>query len=200
MDGGRHKGEKLRIDKIKDELAVKNGVRVIRIDCDYNKMEYRLQYIRDNILKSELALILDLSNINWEAIDAKLLESSITKEICDLRNQGLTNKEIANTLNVSVSIVDSHLKIGKNNGLLNKWAMSNHNAKTKVFEITNVESGKIQYCIGVRNFYKNTENYIGIKVSHHIIDRNTIDEHTILNGYEIKKISYYDYLVKTAQI
>lgn len=200
MDGGLHKGDRLKIDTIKDELASKNGVKVIRIDCDYDKTEYRLQYIKDNILKSELATILDLSNIDWEAIGVKLLERSITKEVCDLRNQGLVTKEIANTLNVSISVVDSHLKIGKNNGLLNKWAMSSHCVKTKVFEITNLESGEIQYCVGTRNFYKNTEPYIGIKVSHHIIDRHETNGRTIFNGYEIKKISYYDYLVKTTCI
>lgn len=200
MDGFFHKDEKLEVDRIKDDLAIANNVKVIRIDCDYDKMENRLQYIKDNILKSKLAMIFDLSNINWDDIDMKLLTSSITKEICDLRNQGFTNKEITDILNTSVSVVDSHLKIGKNNGLLNKWAMSNQYTKTKVFEITQLESGETQYCIGARKFYDDTKNYIGIKVNHHTISKQSINGCIILNGYEIRKISYYDYLVKTAQI
>lgn len=194
------KGEKLEIDKTKDELALLNGVKVIRIDCNYDKVENRLFYIKENILKSNLSKIIDLSNINWNTIDSKIFEDNITKKVCDLRNKGYKNKEIANMLNVPMSIIDSRLKIGKNNGLLNKWAMLGNSTKTVVIKITNLENGEIQYCIGSRNFQNNTEKYIGIKANHHMFDKNTIDGHLVLNGYEIKKISYYDYLVKTAQI
>lgn len=200
MDGGRHKGQKIEIDKMKDRLAVENGVEVIRIDCNYNKTENRFSYIKDNILCSNLVDIINLSNIDWNAINIKLLESNITKEICDLRNQGLTNSKIANLLNVSLSTIDSHLKIGKRNGLLNKWAMSNGRTKAKVLEITNLKNSEIQYCVDANNFYNESEKYIGIKVGRKKYKKNTTDGITILNGYKIRKISYYDYLVKTAQI
>lgn len=200
MDGFFHKGEKLEIDRIKDELAIENGVKVIRIDCNYKKIENRLSYIKNNILNSELSLIINLSQVNWDIIDLKLLENNITKSICDLRNQGLTNLKIASTLNVSVSVVDSHIKIGKNNGLLNEWAISNQYTKTKVFEIINLENGQIQYCIGSRNFFNNSEKYIGIKTNHHMLKKYTINKHTILNGYEIKMMSYYNYLIKTMRL
>lgn len=200
MDGWFHKGRQLEVDRIKDELAEANDVTVIRIDCNYNKIENRLSYIKHNILQSELSLIVDLSKVNWEILDGKILNNNITKKICELRNQGYTNSRIAEMLNVSVSVVDSHIKIGKNNNLLNKWAMSNHYTKTKVVEIIHLKSKEIQYCIGVVNFYKNAEAYIGIKVDNKMFKSHTVNERTILNGYEINKISYYDYLMKTACI
>lgn len=200
MDGGRHKGLKLEIDKTKDGLAYENNVKVIRIDCDYGRTENRLIYIKTNILHSDLSNIVDLSSIDWDIIDKKLLEDNITKEICDLKNQGVLNNEIASLLNISLSTVDSHLKIGKRNGLLNEWAMLGIYAKTMIIEITNIESKELQYCIGVRNFYKNAETYIGTRVNSTKLKRQTIDGVAILNGYEIRKISYYEYLVKTAHI
>ena len=200
MDGWFHKEEQLEIDKLKDELAETNNISVIRIDCNYNKIENRLSYIKNNILQSKLSLIVDLSKINWETLDEKILNDSITKKVCDLRNQGYTNNKIAKMLDVSLSIVDLHIKIGKNNNLLNEWAMSNHYTKAKVFEIIHLKSRETQYCIGVGNFYNNAEMYIGIKTNNDSLKKHTVNGHTILNGYEIKKISYYEYLVKTTHI
>ena len=199
MDGGRHKGKQLEVDKIKDNLAIANGIEVIRIDCDYPKVENRLSYIKDNLLKSSLSTIIDLSRVNWDIVDAKLLNENITKKICDLRNRGLSYKDIMNMLDISKATVDSHIKIGRNNGLLNEWASSNFYQK-EVFEIINLDSGKIQYCIGVHKFFKDAEMYIGRKLSASTFKKYAINRCLILDGYEIKIISYYDYLVKTAQI
>ena len=199
MDGKWHKDEQLEIDKIKDNLAIANGIEVIRIDCNYPKVEDRLFYIKDNLLKSKLSTIIDLSKINWDIIDTKLLDENITKKICDLRNQGLFYKDIMNMLDISKSTIDSHLRIGKRNGLLNEWASSNFYQK-EVFEIINLDNEEIQYCIGVHKFFKDAKNYIGRTLSANYFKKHSINECLVLNRYEIRKISYYDYLVKTAQI
>lgn len=199
MDGGMHNGKQLEIDKVKDNLAMANGVKVIRIDCNYPKVENRLFYIKDNLLKSNLSSLIDLSKVNWDIIDVKLLDENITKNICDLRNKGLSYKDIMSTLNVSKPTIDSHIRIGKRNGLLNEWASSNFHRK-EVFEITNLDNGEIQYCIGNHKFFKYAEIYIGRKLSSNFFKKYSIDGYLTLNGYGIKKFSYYDYLVKTAQI
>lgn len=199
MDGGMHEDKQLEVDKIKDDLAMEHGIKVIRIDCDYPKVENRLSYIRDNLLESNLSTIVDLSKVDWDIIDAKLLNENITKKICDLRNQGLSYKDIMDALDVSKATIDSHLRIGKRNGLLNEWASSNFHKK-EVFEIINLDSGEIQYCIGVHKFFKNAEKYIERKLSTIFFKENAKDGYLALNGYGIRKISYYDYLVKTAQI
>ena len=199
MDGGLHNGEKLEVDKIKDNLAMANGVEVIRIDCDYPKVENRLSYIKNSLLESKLSTIIDLSKVDWDVTNAKLLNENLTKKICDLRNQGLSYKDIMNILDISKPTIDSHIKIGKNNGLLNEWASSNFHKK-EVFEITNLDSGEIQYCIGAHKFFKDANIYIERKLSANFFKKYAIDNHLILNGYGIRKFSYYDYLVKTAQI
>lgn len=199
MDGGMHEDKQLEIDKIKDDLALTNGVEVIRIDCNYPKVENRLSYIKDNLLNSKLSTIIDLSKINWDIIDAKLLCENTTKNICDLRNQGLSYKDIMNRLNISKPTIDSHIRIGKRNGLLNEWASSNFHKK-EVFEITNLDSGEKQYCVGAHKFFKDAYMYIGRKLSANYFKENAIDGYLVLNVYGIRKLSYYDYLVKTAQI
>lgn len=199
MDGKWHKNKQLEIDKIKDDLAIANGIELIRIDCNYPKVENRLFYIKDNLLKSKLSKIIDLSKVNWDIMDAKLLDENITKKICDLRNQGLSYKDIMNTLDISKPTIDSHLRIGKRNGLLNEWASSNFYQK-EVFEITNLDSGEIQYCIGVHKFFKDASTYIGRKLSADFFKKHSVDGYLVLNGYGIRKISYYNYLVKTGQI
>jgi very-short-patch-repair endonuclease len=74
MDGGFHtnnnilsgqtKEESQYIDAEKDKLANENNHKVIRIEC--NKSNFN--YIQDNIIKSYLAILFDLSNINWTQI------------------------------------------------------------------------------------------------------------------------------------
>jgi very-short-patch-repair endonuclease len=199
MDGRMHEGKQLEVDRIKDNLATANGIEVIRIDCAYPKVENRLSYIKNNLLKSSLSTIIDLSKVNWDIIDAKLLDENTTKKICDLRNQGLSYKDIMNTLDVSKSTIDSHIRIGKRNGLLNEWALSNFHKK-EVFEITNLNNEEKQYCIGVHKFFKDAEIYIGRKLSSNFFKKYAINGYLILDKYGIRKISYYEYLVKTAQI
>ena len=63
------KGDKIRTlqeeqenDRLKEQLALNNGIEYIIIDCRYSE----LNWIKDNILKSKLSEIFDLiNNINW---------------------------------------------------------------------------------------------------------------------------------------
>ena len=73
MDGGLGHGNKthkdseltwdelLQVDAIKDNLANKQGIQVIRIDCNY-RTDDKYTYILNNVLNSELKDIIDLSN------------------------------------------------------------------------------------------------------------------------------------------
>ena len=73
-------------DKYKHELALKNGVnRYIIIDCK----SPILTYIKDNIFKSELNKLYDLSKIDWFECDLFASSSNMVKEVCDYWN----NKE-----------------------------------------------------------------------------------------------------------
>lgn len=76
MDGGFHNREnKMRklslediraIDDHKTQMAIANGIDLIRIDCDYKRIDFRYQFIKDNILKSRLSQYLSLDTIDFD--------------------------------------------------------------------------------------------------------------------------------------
>ena len=56
---------------MKTELADKNGFKLIRIKAYKSDFDY----IKENILNSELAIIFDLSYINWDSIYEQTITS-----------------------------------------------------------------------------------------------------------------------------
>lgn len=120
MDGGIGHGnrvfksnkrdtERKLIDDEKDELARKHGINVIRIDCNYNNVANRLDYIKDNLINSELSFILPLNDINWE--ECLLFSiSSFIKIAANMYDDGDNIIEIANKLNVGRATVRNWLK------------------------------------------------------------------------------------------
>lgn len=197
MDGGQHKYN-LDTDKEKDELAFNNGVYVIRIDCDYKNANKRFSYIRDNIINSELSKIIDLSFVNWQAINVKILTTSLTKEVCDLRNKGYTNGEIANQLGVSKSTVIEHLRYGNEIGITLLYSTSGNAAIwNKVMMVTNLETNEVRYYVGLRQFYDNSITYLGFNMCDSYFKRHRKNGCVIRNGYSFTKITYNDFLKKT---
>ena len=71
MDGGLGHGnvnyigevdtEGRYVDNIKNDLANKHNITLIRIDCFYKALEERFEYIKNNILISDLKNILNLT-------------------------------------------------------------------------------------------------------------------------------------------
>ena len=72
----------ISIDKYKETEAKKRGIDVIRIDAYVSD----ISFISNNILKSKLNDIYDLSSINWEYLDEISL-SSLNKKVAELWNQ-----------------------------------------------------------------------------------------------------------------
>lgn len=118
MDGGLHYREgfcfdktleeRQNIDNIKDNLAINNNINIIRIDCKKSDRDY----IKNNILLSELNNIFDLSNIDWNLCD-NIAQSSFVKRACDLYSSGMKNfKDIANILGVDRTTVHRYIKNG----------------------------------------------------------------------------------------
>lgn len=76
MDGifhsvGIYKDVKMQqeTDKLKDEIAKKHNIQIIRINCFYHKEKERYEYVKNNILNSELSQILDFSNVDFDYCD-----------------------------------------------------------------------------------------------------------------------------------
>ena len=121
MDGGFHtqdnnmngvsKEESKIIDNEKDRLANQNGIEVIRINCDY-RHEERFEYIKKNILESDLNGIFDLSKVDW-SICNKFALSSRVKEACELWNSGIYNAvKIADIMKIAHCTSIKYLKEG----------------------------------------------------------------------------------------
>lgn len=120
MDGelghgyGKHYKSSLTLEDLKardidkDKLAMEHGINVIRINCCYKNFN-RFQYIKENIINSELKDILDLSYINWIDCDIKS-QKSFVKQVCDLYNTtGETIQGIANNFNLCTSTIKRYL-------------------------------------------------------------------------------------------
>jgi very-short-patch-repair endonuclease len=121
MDGSQHSKDKSlssnwisleeqnKIDRFKDSKAKEHGIKVIRINCF--KSEY--EYIKNNILESELKNILDLSQINWIDCHTYSMLNSQIIEACNLWNNGIhSTREIGVKLNISSSAICRYLKHG----------------------------------------------------------------------------------------
>lgn len=124
MDGGIGHGkykykskerdtEGLKRDRIKDDLAKEHNIKVERIDCFYSEF----YYIKRNFEKC-LRKYFDLSDIDWDLIEAQCRQGNIYKEICEYycNNTNIKQVDIAKYFNVGRKIVMSALKAGKKFG------------------------------------------------------------------------------------
>lgn len=102
-------------DKLKYEIAINGGIHdYIVLDCRKSQMDW----IKENILKSDLDKLLDInySNINWEECNTYAI-SNIAKSVCaDFNNQHLFIDELSNKYHVHAATIRSYLKIGTDNG------------------------------------------------------------------------------------
>ena len=71
-----------------------------------------LNFIKNNILKSELSNIFDLSNIDWLKCEEFALKN-IVKEVCDYwNNTGTTSRDIGKIFKKSRTVINAYLKKG----------------------------------------------------------------------------------------
>ena len=120
------KKDSSEIDKIKDSLASKENIEVIRIDC----VDGSFESIKENILHSKLSSLFDLSNIKWKQIEESS-QKNLIKEICKEYNNGTSRSEL-----ISKYMIDRHtlLKYLKQGSKFN-WCNYNESIKKQVYKI-----------------------------------------------------------------
>lgn len=114
---GRSLEKTLETDRIKDELADKNGVIMIRIDS----RESDADYISNSIKNSLLSELFDLSLIDWEECD-KTAMKNLVKECCLFYEQHkyeMPFKEIAKTMHVGKLTLYKYILKGNKHGWCN---------------------------------------------------------------------------------
>lgn len=107
--------ESISIDKYKDEQANLHGISVIRIDC--KKSDFN--YIKNNIIKSDLCNYFNFNNLNWDIIRIKAL-TPIMLTVCNMYKNGMINTyNIANEVGMKPSSIRNYLHEGTALGLCN---------------------------------------------------------------------------------
>lgn len=104
---GQTKEESIWIDNIKDELANKHKIKVIRINC----IKSGLEYIKNSILHSELVNVFNLNNINWLKCHEYAC-NNLVKEVCMLWNKNNKTSNISKLLKLSRCTVIKYLRSG----------------------------------------------------------------------------------------
>lgn len=107
---GRTLKEEQENDEFKYNLAFSNKIsKYYAIDCRKSELEW----IRNSILKSNMNLLFDLSNIDWLKCH-EFACSSFVKKSCDLWNEGIRSTvEISRILNFHSATISRYLKRGK---------------------------------------------------------------------------------------
>lgn len=86
---GQSAEESKEIDDYKDSLAKERDIEIIRINCEHSDLEY----IRNNIIYSRLAEIINLSEVDW----LKCYEfacNNLVKVVCGYWNNGIRSASL----------------------------------------------------------------------------------------------------------
>lgn len=113
--------ESLLIDKEKDRLALEHGYKVIRIECNKSDVDY----IKNNVLMSELHNYVDLTYVDWNQCDLDS-QKSLVVEVCKYYNTYPYSscKMISEKYNIDKDTVKKYLEIGYKNNLCPKYERS----------------------------------------------------------------------------
>ena len=108
-DGFREKVEETqKRDEIKTKEAQLHNIKIIRIKA----LESNQEYLKTQILNSELSNIMDLSSINWDKCD-QIATSNLLTKVCEMYTTSTkTKKEIGKELNISEATVSNYLLKG----------------------------------------------------------------------------------------
>lgn len=109
--------EGIKRDQVKDTLAKKHGINIIRIDCKESSCEY----IKRNIYNSIIGEMFDLSEINWTECEL-YCRSNLFKEVCEMYknncNERSIVKRISEHFGLGETTIRRYLKHGEEVGLL----------------------------------------------------------------------------------
>lgn len=134
-------------DTFKENLAKQNGIiNYISIDCRKSELEF----IKNNILNSQLSNLFDISKIDWTECE-KYINISLVKTACDLWNSRTekVNKiiNISNEMKLCKNTITKYLKRGAING----WC--NYNAYEESKKVLKTDFCKKVYCVELNRVY-----------------------------------------------
>ena len=185
LRNGTTKEELKEIDKWKDEQASIHNLKVIRINCNYNCVKNRFNYIKTNVLNSELNNLLNLNNINWDEVE-KFSTANIIKMVCDKKNENpnITTNELMKIFKLSRTTILEYLKIGDSNG----WCKFNPQS----YRMKPVKVFKNDEFLGIYESAKfiseNSEDIFGIKLTASSIGKVCRNEMSTYLGFKFEYV------------
>ena len=195
---GRHLKEEQENDRLKKQFALSNDIKeenYIVIDCRKSNLEW----IKNNILKSNLSKLFDLSKIDW--IKAQEFAcSNLVKVACEYKknNSNLTTVDIGILMKLNCLTICRYLKQG--NGI---WC--NYDAKEekrkgcsklgkngKPIEIFK-DGISLGYFESACSLERQSEELFGIKLWNSAIIKVCKNQQVSHNGYTFRQISKQEY-------
>jgi hypothetical protein len=180
------------IDKIKKELAIKNGIKeenYIIIDCRKSELDW----IKNNILQSRLNELFDLRQINWDKVQEFAL-SSLVKVACGLKkdNPDLTTTQIGKIMKYDKTTIIDWLKQGEKLGWCHydpqkelKKSYNKRKSKIKPIEVFKNGISKGIYPSGAY-LSKHSEELFGVKFDYRSISAVCHNKFNAHKGYNFK--------------
>ena len=164
MDGGFHKkynsmsgqsvNETKYLDFMKDTLAEKHGIKVIRIDCCYSGINDRFEYIYNNIFNSLLPSILPLDLIDFNEANIKS-QKSLLVSTCELWDNGYKAGDISEMLNIPQCNVSVYLNIGQKYNLCHDYSQKKSNIRSSAKRVVCLNTNEVFDSISkAESFYK----------------------------------------------
>lgn len=145
MDGGFHSEEKAltrkslldqqMIDKEKDLLAISHNIKIIRIDSRKSDQEY----LKEQILASDLSAIFNLNTIDWDLCNKKGL-SNIAKDVCLFFEDNKFNmpmKEMSELFHIYYGTFKKYIKEGIKYGWCTLTEEDKKQIRKKFFKVGN---------------------------------------------------------------
>ena len=173
-------------DKVKYELAIANGIsqdNYIILDCRKSDADY----IKSSIMKSKLPQLLEFSesDIDWDVCN-EFCCTNLLLQVCVLKNDGYSVKDIVNKLHIAESTVYKYLRNGIKLGIIDK---KYHNG----VPILCVENGLV--CTSKTKFIKHSEYIIGKRIGMDKLNALIANENYHINNYHLKLLPpscFYD--------
>lgn len=209
MDGGLGHGkdnnrngqtaeESKHVDNEKDRLANEHGIEVIRIDCDYESVEKRFGYIKENIMKNKkLNILFNLNNIDWLKTEEYSL-NNLVKIACNYKrnNPQLYSSDIGSIMGFHKTTISKWLKYGTKLKWCNydsKQEIKRHSSKLGkskgkplIILKDNISQGTF---VSARNLEEKSEKLFGIKLFQSGISEACKSKTNYYKGYHFKFIS-----------
>lgn len=187
---GRTKEESQALDNYKNQMAKEHNINVIRINCSVSTLDY----IKENILQSELTQIFDLSNIDWIECD-KLSQHSFVKMVCNYydAHRDVTETQLAKIFGLCNATIGRYLKKGTaygwcDNSDVLKRANKNRTTPKPISVIAqNLDNGETIIFPSMIECSRYLTKSLGIKITGDRVRYYCMKE-KILYGYHIRPI------------